>query len=238
MGSILNLCEKVIWLHNGEIKLSGSAKHVSEAYLQFSLQEVYGKEICLSDTCDKKEEIKGYRDPKKGDQDNYLDYNSQFNIRSNIKNASGWKTGAGEVVSVEINRMSPKEGDSTSLSGGELVQIVIVAKLVEYFEKPILGFIVRDRLGQDLFGENTLPFTKTNPFSVKPDSFIRAEISFYLPMLPNGSYSIMVSLADGDLTNHIQHHWLHDAAIFNVLSSKVRYGLVGCFVKDISMRTL
>jgi lipopolysaccharide transport system ATP-binding protein len=34
-------------------------------------------------------------------------------------------------------------------------------------------------------------------------------------------------VADGDLTSHVQHHWLHDALILHVSSSKVRWGLVG-----------
>jgi len=37
----------------------------------------------------------------------------------------------------------------------------------------------------------------------------------------------MGSVADGDLNNNTQHHYLHDAYILNVSSSKVRWGLVG-----------
>lgn len=37
----------------------------------------------------------------------------------------------------------------------------------------------------------------------------------------------MASVADGTLYEHVQHHWMHDALIINVSSSKVRYGLVG-----------
>lgn len=50
---------------------------------------------------------------------------------------------------------------------------------------------------------------------------------FRFPMLPNGQYAVMASVADVDLCENVQHHWLHDALIINVSSSKVRYGLVG-----------
>ena len=53
-------------------------------------------------------------------------------------------------------------------------------------------------------------------------------------MLPNGDYSVMTSLADGDLHNHVQHHWLHNALILHVVSSKVRYGLVGVEFKNMN----
>jgi lipopolysaccharide transport system ATP-binding protein len=46
----------------------------------------------------------------------------------------------------------------------------------------------------------------------------------------------MASLADGDLYNNVQHHWLHDALILNVSSSKVRWGLVGVHFEKIELK--
>ena len=46
-----------------------------------------------------------------------------------------------------------------------------------------------------------------------------------------------VSIADGEPTNHVQHHWIHDAVILNVQSTKLRYGLVGISFDSVSMRT-
>jgi lipopolysaccharide transport system ATP-binding protein len=98
--------------------------------------------------------------------------------------------------------------------------------------RPILGFLVRDKLGQDLFGENTLPFTNKNPLPVQAGDQFQAEFTFKLPMLPNGDYTVMTSLADGDLYNHVQHHWLHNSLILHVSSSEARYGLVGIEFKS------
>src|SRR5690606_22118515 len=47
MGSVLNLCERVVWLHQGELRQSGPSKEVAEAYLQYTLQETYGKDAQL-----------------------------------------------------------------------------------------------------------------------------------------------------------------------------------------------
>jgi lipopolysaccharide transport system ATP-binding protein len=67
-------------------------------------------------------------------------------------------------------------------------------------------------------------------------STIEGEFIFRLPMLPNGHYSVMASLADGDVCSHIQHHWLHDALILNVISSKVRWGLVGVHFEKVELK--
>lgn len=47
MGSVLNLCERAIWLDSGHVRRQGSAKDISEAYLQYTLQEVYGADAQL-----------------------------------------------------------------------------------------------------------------------------------------------------------------------------------------------
>jgi lipopolysaccharide transport system ATP-binding protein len=62
---------------------------------------------------------------------------------------------------------------------------------------------------------------------VKQGQEFTGEFCFTLPMLPNGQYAVMASVADGDLYNNVQHHWLHDTLIINVSSSKIRFGLVG-----------
>jgi lipopolysaccharide transport system ATP-binding protein len=121
------------------------------------------------------------------------------------------------------------------LKGGEMVMLTVEAVAHEDMVKPILGFLVRDRLGQDLLGENTLPFTDQQPFPVKAGDRFAADFIFRLPMLPNGDYSVMTSLADGDLYKHVQHHWLHDSLLIHVVSSKVRYGLVGVEFKNMNV---
>jgi lipopolysaccharide transport system ATP-binding protein len=120
------------------------------------------------------------------------------------------------------------------LKGGEMVMLTVEAVAHEDMARPILGFLVRDKLGQDLLGENTLPFTNQQPLPVQAGDRFAADFTFRLPMLPNGDYSVMTSLADGDLYNHVQHHWLHDAMLIHVVSSKVRYGLVGVEFKNMN----
>ncbi len=115
-----------------------------------------------------------------------------------------------------------------------MVKMTVEALAHEDMARPILGFLVRDRLGQDLLGENTLPFTNQQPLPVQAGDRFVAEFTFRLPNLPNGDYSVMTSLADGDLYNHVQHHWLHDALLIHVLSSKVRFGLVGVEFKNMN----
>jgi lipopolysaccharide transport system ATP-binding protein len=83
-----------------------------------------------------------------------------------------------------------------------------------------VGFIVKDRLGQSIFGDNTLNYAEHKYVTVRAGQLVIATFRFVLPMLAAGRYSITLAIATGDLENHVQHHWLHDALWFDV-SSKV-----------------
>lgn len=237
--SVLNLCDKAIWLHKGEMIAAGKAKKITEQYLQYTLQEVYGDEAKL-DTIkkDSQSETPGgnyqFSDSEANISSSVFDYNSQYGISNNLSDANGWKTGAGEIIDVSFIKLVDNNLNPL-FKGGEKVKLRITAALSEIFDSPILGFLVKDRLGQVLFGENTLPFTDKNTFKPGAGDKIAAEFVFTLPMLPNGEYSMMVSLANGDINNHVQHHWLHDALIINVSSSEVRWGLVGIKFDDVKL---
>jgi lipopolysaccharide transport system ATP-binding protein len=233
MSSILNLCERALWLDRGGIRKIGESKLIGEDYLKFSLQEIYGQEVKL-EAIDSVDEEENLAIPSIGESV-VLDYKSNISVVENINFSKGWKTGAGEIQSVTLEQLTPSP--SQTLLGGERVKVVIKARVNIDMERPILGFLVKDRLGQDLFGENTLPFTDRQSYPVSAGSSLVAEYIFRLPMLPNGQYVVMASLAEGDLHNHVQHHWLHDALILNVVSSSVRWGLVGINFESVQLKS-
>ena len=226
-SAVQNLCKTGIWLGNGQTQKMGTSKNVAEAYLQYTLQEVYGDVAKLSATASASDPaVTGGCRPEEGKSETAaIDYGSRARVQDNSNNATGWKTGAAELLSVSLERLEP--GPDGVFIGGERVRMILRAKANRALANPILGFLVRDRLGQDLFGENTLPFTDKTPRPVKQGQEFTGEFSFKLPMLPNGQYAVMASVADGDLYKNVQHHWLNDALIIHVSSSKIRWGLVG-----------
>lgn len=235
MGSVQNLCESAIWLDRGQVRLYGSSKTVAEAYLQQTLQDVYGNSIQLKSTS---EDVQTTTDTEQDERSGsvIVDYAARVSITDNLSAATGWKSGAAEVIGVFLENLSGHP--SEVFEGGERVRMRIRAKAYQDLSSAILGFLVRDRLGQDLFGENTLPLTALHPRAVAANQEFEAEFVFVLPMLPNGSYVVMASAADGDLHHNTQHHYLHDALVIHVSSSKVRWGLVGLTFDQIALEVL
>lgn len=226
-AAVQNLCESAIWLSHGQVRMTGTSREVSESYLQFTLQEAYGEEAKLiSVTSDQPAAGPASEtSPMDPHAAPAVDYGAVASVRDNTAVATGWKTGHAAIQSVSLTKLSA--GPEGIYEGGERVRMTIRAKAHGPVDKPILGFLIRDRLGQDLFGENTLPFTDRTPVRVKPGTTFEGVFEFRLPMLPNGQYAVMASVANGDRYDNIQHHWMHDALIVNVASSKIRYGLVG-----------
>lgn len=244
ISSVQSLCKQAIWLHHGKVREVGNSKLVSENYLHYTLQETYGEHTTLkstrSDELSQREGVAENSEDRINEPKNLYQnaaaYSMELRITSNLNEARGWKTGGGEIISVKIEN---RDGDGSAayvFSGGERVRLELKAQIYREMERPILGFLVRDKLGQDLFGENTLVIGDA-PALARAGDRIQAVFEFILPMLPNGSYAVMASLADGDLHDNIQHHYLHDAALIEVISSRVRWGLVGVSFSNVELRS-
>ena len=236
VASVQNLCKTGLWLANGEIKKLGSSVDVANAYLQYTLQEVYGDSVRLTAT-----EIKPSLAENKIEKitlpaPSILNYKDHLSVSDNQDRAQGWQTGQAKILNVYMEKLylasHSSDGNVANVTnsifkGGELVRLVIKAQTNIDLKNPILGFNVKDRLGQELFGENTLPFIAGEKYFVAAGKKFEAHFEFILPRLPNGEYVLMASVANGDLHQNIQHHLMHDALIMNVNSSEVRWGLVG-----------
>jgi lipopolysaccharide transport system ATP-binding protein len=102
---------------------------------------------------------------------------------------------------------------------------------------PIVGFIVRDRFGRALFGSNTFCLSNGKTAAcIEPQTRFVAELEFVMPMLQQGAYCISVALAEGTQEQHVQHHWIHDALVFESEPSEVCVGSIGAEVLRMEIR--
>jgi lipopolysaccharide transport system ATP-binding protein len=232
-SAVLNFCRTAVWLDKGEVRMQGAAEDVCNAYAEFCAQEVYGDTVKLRSIAARG----GAGDA--GDAASSVpatvDRTTQVSMFDNLHESGGWKSEKGEVLSVSFEDMA---GNATAVfAGGERVRVTILARTIEPMNSPILGFFVKDRLGQSLFGEHTWTHVQP-PLQTAAGSLVSASFVFTLPMLPNGDYAMTVSIAEGDPWEHVQHHWLHDAVIIQVATTRLRYGLVGIPFEQVTMRIL
>jgi lipopolysaccharide transport system ATP-binding protein len=224
VNSVNNLCQLAVWLDRGSTRMFSGATDVTRAYTQYCNQQIYGESVKLNSL--KGDIAVNARSEKK------IDSETRISFYDDIANSDGWKTGAAEILGVSI---TGGDGEPvTTLLGGEKVVLKIQAIAYQPLSSPILGFFVKDRLGQSLFGEHTYTYVQP-PCAVSAGERLEAEFVFSIPLLPNGEYSMTVSIVDGDPYVGVSHHWLHDAVIFTVQSPKLRYGLMGIAFDSVSM---
>lgn len=229
-NSVLSFCQSALWLDKGHMRMHSSAQEVTQAYIEYCAQESYGDEAKLQ-ALERRADVE-YQTPR-------IEPKTVEEVKlvlfDNIANSDGWHSGEASISSVKLINMS--DLGRPYFYGGEHVMLRIVAEVHREMKSPILGFFVKDSLGQSLFGEHT--FTHVHPpLNVKAGDKLESEFEFYLPLLPNGDYSMTVSIAEGDPMTNIQHHWLHDALIIKVSSPSLRYGLVGIPFERVEMRKI
>ncbi len=233
-AAVKSLCNHALWIDNGQMRMRGDPKSVCENYLAAVYEQQQGRGIVNSDAvhADDSDRMKSLRDQRQ-DLINSSQLRNDIQIFEFDPNAPSFGTGIGRITSVDLQN---EEGIPLSwVVGGETVSLVIRAGSRIPLKQPIIGFYIKDRLGQTLFGDNT--YLTTLNQNITTDCF-EVRFVFCMPTLPVGAYSICAALAEGSQQNHVQHHWVHDALIFQSHSSSVTTGLVGIPMTKIELRSI
>jgi lipopolysaccharide transport system ATP-binding protein len=235
-GAVVNLCHRALWLQQGRPRMVADAKTVSEAYLQSFYEHLQGP----SDSDSKARQKEGRVAAASVDQ--RLQFINHSTARNDIElfsfNANGVSFGKGGAKITDVALLDEEGRQLTWVVGGENVILRVRAEAQSHVAGPIIGFFVKDRLGQSLFGDNTFLTYRQNPHDMGPGKGIEARFVFAMPILPAGDYSVCVALAEGTQESHLQHHWIHDAIQFRSHSSSVTTGLIGIPMRSIDMKAV
>lgn len=232
-AAVVNLCHKAIWLDNGRVRLVGSAKEVCEAYLaevfashQNQHEEQFVSEEKPASSCEQCDSTNlCVPSPLPEEMQN-----PSGDIFSFHADDMGFGKGGAEINEVALFSSS---GEKVAfIRGGEEILLVVRAKAKKEIHGAIIGFYVKDRLGQLLFGETTFRSTFHAPVMLKSGQIAEAQFRFRMPLLAGGDYSVCTAIAEGTIMEHTHHHWIHDALLFKVHATGVRYGLVGIPVES------
>jgi lipopolysaccharide transport system ATP-binding protein len=234
-SSVLSMCDHAIWLDRGQLRLAGSAKEVCHEYHAALDREVDdGSGFQIGGT--RRSAPPAIKDTPREDVRSEVIapvHERSIQVFDFDPNAP-WFGRRGASVQ-DVCLVDPAGNRTTSISGG--TEVVLRATCIAHqdVERPILGFFVRDRLGQNLFGDNTYLTTRDAPLQLRAGARFVASFRFQMPYLPTGDYSVVIGLAEGTQESHVQHHWVDDALFFRVHTTHVARGLIGIPMLDISL---
>jgi len=233
INSIKSLCNKAIWINKGALIAEGSPKDISEMYLE----AFYESQQDINPLANKN--IKSVVSEKitQKDQRQHLIRNST--LRNDLSifefNPKAISFGDGLATIIDVSLVDIDGKSFSWVVGGELVCLRVTCSIHGDIKSPIVGFFVKDRLGQNLFGDNTYLSYVDASLSCQKGKILIAEFRFYMPTLPIGDYSIAAAIASGSQEIHRQHHWVHDAVALKSITSSVSTGLVGIPMGKIEM---
>ncbi len=162
---------------------------------------------------------------KEGDPEEIMDfYNALLADREN-ENVQQQKTedarvqttsGSGEARVKEIKLFNDTGDIIDVVDVGQTVCLVITIEIKQDIPELVLGYMIKDRLGQSIYGTNT-HHLKNHQQAVKKGQLITYKFNFKAN-LGKGSYSIAVALHSS--ATHIQknYEWRNLALVFNVVN--------------------
>lgn len=238
-AAVTNFCQRGMLLEQGSARMFGDAKSVVQLYLR----EIYAETQDVSGGSDAHAQIP--LDPR-------VEETPYHDMRRDIINASvlrndlevfafksdGESFGDGKAA-VASARICNLKGEPLSwIVGGEMVRLQIVCRAFDVLDAPIVGFIVRNARGENLFGDNTCIAYEGRPLHVDRGGLFEAGFEFQMPYLPIGDYSVCVAVAEGTQDRHAQHQWLNEALLFRSHGRQRTMGIVGIPIRRIEMHLI
>ena len=225
-------------LEAGQVQNRGNPKDVVEDYLARTYEEQQGAHAVNTQVS----AVSASKKARLAERDMRLDFINTTRHRNDIElfafdpAAMAFGKGGATITSVVL---ADEAGAPLSwIVGGALSSLVIRLRANEDLDRPIVGFYVKDHLGQCLFGDNTFLSYRNHPLSLKRGQSCEASFHFRMPILPAGDYSVCVAVAAGTQAEHVQHHWMHDALLVRSHSSSESTGLVGIPMTEIKLMAI
>jgi lipopolysaccharide transport system ATP-binding protein len=229
-SAVVNLCDRAILLENGRLKMSGDAKTVSEAYRASTYSTALPRNAARVSETDAKEAVE---EPDAGPSALPAP-RSDIEVFRFDPDRPGFGDGHARIVSAEL---TDTQGVALSgIVGDEIVRLAVSVIVQAALDSPIVGFFVKDRLGQTLFGDNTYLSHASSPVAIAAGEQLVAEFEFAMPFLPRGQYTVDIAVANGTQMEHTQADWIHDAIVLESHTSRVSTGLVGIPFRKIGLR--
>jgi len=130
-------------------------------------------------------------------------------------------SGTGEATFHDIMLLDEGGKKIEVVDVGQLITLRVIIETKSFIERLVLGYSIKDRLGQTIYGTNT-DLTKQVLENVQSKSKICFDITF-LATLGVGTYSIQTALTSSDTHMVNNYEWRDLALIFNVINAKRPY---------------
>ena len=204
-AAVTRFCQRVVWINKGKVMYDGEVAEGLKRYQEFLIQLAIEEKGDIEKNDFAQEEVKN----------NVEKSESDFDVPEILESIRA--KGNGDAKIYKCGLYSEKNELLEEVEPKNLVKCIVYVEFKRRIMHPILGLAIRDRLGNEVIGINSETIGKSLPQAYERQKYI---LSFVMPELNKGEYTITVAIADGYQTDHIQMCWLDDVLIFRIKERK------------------
>lgn len=221
LNAVSSLCERALWLDAGHLRLINEVGTVLTAYTRYCLEESNAEvkrneKAILSQ--DINEELADEPTSKacKRDRDALDEAVSHFPAIQNIEQCeiAHWDSerdyGSRKAFITEVTLVTQEQEATLTPVCGEAITLRIKSLCNVDIKSLLAGFIIRDRTGQIIFGENTIGQKRLTVARLETTCIC---FKFNMPVLSPGNYSLSAAVSDGDESQFETLHYKPDVLV-------------------------
>lgn len=215
LDAVRGLADRVVWMDHGRIHLEGRTEEIVSKYLAAMVTRGR-KEIMEEEAMGK---------PLDSSEDLVLDDEALARIPKFLEHIPNvdhrYGNGKAKVTGIGIygNAGQPAGG----VVQGERVCVRISVEFRNDVEHPNVGFMLRNRLGQDVTGTNVMFEGERLP-AAKAGERLSVDFVMDVPFLQTGFYHFCPAVADGTLDQYEMCDWIDNACAIEVIEKSTTYG--------------
>ena len=233
-GAVSLLCDRVLWLDGGRQMGLGEPRVMLDRYLE----HIYAEQQAVAprglgapegvsldtDTEPGFEAFQPWFDAREDIAGSSALYNA-MEVHRFDESASGFGDGAATITDACF--IDSKGRKLSGILGGSPIALRFIFFANQAIESLIVGFLIKDRRGQVILGDNNCVVHYDSPMHAEAGKTYTVSFGITMPYLAVNEYIVSVSVASGNQSEHIQHCWLHDALVFCAEKGPVAHGIMG-----------
>ncbi|WP_238651033.1 ABC transporter ATP-binding protein [Paenibacillus piscarius] len=220
ISAITKYCDRAIWINEGDLMADGHPIDVAKQYQAHMIGSYLNKDG---------KQIKSYSSGTSVSSKNY-DNIDALNEKLDV-------LGDKKVEIIGMSLFDEIDSKVNIVQPGQMIKVGIKVKANDSISDPIVGFTIKDRLGTIIGQTNSFVLEQDISDLVEGGIYVY-QFSFEVPYINHGVYTLSPALASGTQGNHVQHCWVHDALVFNVVQAQT-FSLEGVLVlNDVEFRQI
>ena len=201
IGTVKQLCSRVLWLEHGIQQIVGDSVEVCNEYSN-SILKKRAKEFEKNNNTEFKESVSIIKELKLEDYPE-ITYTNESILDEDVK-----------IISSFISDHNGKR--VSSCLAGENYTISIVFSTKRDIPECIAGFVIETVKGLWVINCNSIASGLKDTFPVKKDTINKIDFTFQMPKLVNGDYVVGVAISEGSVLDFKVLTWLYNVLYMQI----------------------